>query len=79
MRQTVTRIRGLTVNITVEEVHHTDAHGGLLCYIASIYIQKHGSSEKKLVRKSRLPGTAAELEREIRRDGIRAFDQFTAR
>lgn len=78
MRQTVTRIRGLTVNIEVVEVCQTDQNGGILCYIAAIYIQKVGSAEKTLVRKSRLPGAAAELKKEIQRDGLRAFDRVKA-
>ncbi|WDZ76885.1 hypothetical protein PWG15_20255 [Ensifer adhaerens] len=78
MRQTITRIRGLTVNIEVVEVCQTDANGGIIWYHAAIYIQQHGSKEKTLVRRSRLPGAAAELRREIQRDGIRAFDRIKA-
>lgn len=78
MRQTITRIRGLTVNIEVVEVCQTDANGGFLWYYAAIWIQKHGSAEKRLVRRSRLPGAAAELKKEIQRDGIRAFDRIGA-
>jgi hypothetical protein len=78
MRQTITKIRGLTVNIIIEEVHHQHDKGGLICYIAAIYIQKIGSAEKKLIRKSRLPGAAALLKKEIQRDGLRAFDRMKA-
>jgi len=76
MRQTITKIRGLTVNVIIEEIHHQHDRGGLICYIASIYVQSHGSAEKRLVRRSRLPGAAAELKREIQRDGLRAFDRI---
>lgn len=76
MRQTITRIRVLTVNVIIEEVHHQHEKGGLICYIASIYVQPHGSAEKRLVRLSRLPGAAAALKAEIRRDGLRAFDRL---
>lgn len=76
MRLTVTRIRGLTVNIIIEEVHHQHAKGGLICYIASIYIQRPGSTEKRLLRRSRLPGAAAALKAEIKKDGLRAFDRL---
>lgn len=76
MKRTITRIRGLTVNIIIEEVHHSEPHGGLICYVAAIYIQAHGSKEKQLVRKSRLLGAAQELKREIQRDGLRAFDRI---
>ncbi|CDZ46958.1 hypothetical protein [Neorhizobium galegae] len=76
MRQTITKIRGLTVNVEVVEVCQQDANGVILWYYAAIYIQSHGSSEKTLVQKSRLPGAAAELKRVIQRDGLRAFDRF---
>lgn len=76
MRQTITKIRGMTVNVIIEEVHHHHEKGGLICYVAAIYIQPHGSAQKKLIRKSRLPGAAAELRKEIQRDGIRAFDRL---
>ncbi|MBY5484674.1 hypothetical protein HFO87_09335 [Rhizobium leguminosarum] len=77
MRQTITKIRGLMVNIEVVEVQQQDANGGTIWYYAAIYIQHRGSAEKTLVRKSRLPGTAQELKREIQRDGLRAFDRIT--
>lgn len=38
MRRTITTIRGLTVNVILEEVHHQHEKGGLICYIASIYV-----------------------------------------
>ncbi|MBY3504022.1 hypothetical protein [Rhizobium laguerreae] len=76
MRQTITKIKGLTVNIIIEEVHHQHEKGGLICYIAAVYIQPHGSADKRLVRKSRLPGAAAALKAEIKRDGLRAFDRL---
>ncbi len=75
MRQTITRIKGPTVNIEVLEVHQQDANGGTIWYYAAIYIQRHGCAEKRLVRRSRLPGAAADLKKEIQRDGIRAFDR----
>lgn len=79
MKQTITRIKGLTVNIEVVEVCQTDANGGVLWYHAAIWIQAHGSAEKTLIRKSRLPGAAQELKREIQRNGIQAFNRIAAR
>lgn len=76
MKQTITKIKGLTVNIEVIEVTQMDATGGTIWYFAAIYVQRHGSEEKTLVRKSRLPGTAAQLKQEIQRDGLRAFDRI---
>ncbi|ARQ11009.1 hypothetical protein NXC12_CH03016 [Rhizobium etli] len=78
MRQTITKIKGLTVNIEVVEVCQTDATGGTIWYYAAIYAQPHGSAEKRLVRKSRLPGAAAALKAEIQRDGIQAFSRIGA-
>lgn len=77
MRHAITKIRGLTVNVEVLEVHQRDVNGGTLWYYAAIYLQSHGSAEKRLVRQSRLPGAAAELRKEIQRDGLRAFDKIT--
>lgn len=76
MRQKITKIRGLTVNVEVVEVHQQDTQGGTLWYYAAIYMQAHGSADKRLVRKSRLPGAAAALKAEIKRDGLRAFDRM---
>ncbi|MCB2403571.1 hypothetical protein [Rhizobium ruizarguesonis] len=76
MRQTITRIRGLTVNVEVVEVCQMDQNGGILCYVAAIYAQQIGSLEKRLVRKSRLPGAAAALKAEVQRDGIRFFEEW---
>ncbi|MEZ2224533.1 hypothetical protein [Rhizobium sp. RCC_161_2] len=77
MRKTITKIRGLKVNVEVVEVHQQDPQGVTLWYYAAIYIQPHGSIQKTLIRKSRLPGAAAELKREIQRDGLRAFDRWS--
>ena len=74
MRQTVTKIKGITVNIEVLEVHQQDAAGCTIWYHAAIYVQRHGSAEKRLVRKSRLPGAAENLQKEIKMQGLRAFD-----
>lgn len=71
-----TIIRGLTFDILIEEVHDQDGKGGLLCYLASIYIKPKGSEEKRLIRRSRLPGAADRLRKEIKQYGIRVFDAF---
>lgn len=78
MLHTITKIRGLTVNFIIEEFHHQHEKGGLICYLASIYIQPHGSTEKRLVRRSRVPGAAQVLRKEIQRYGIRLFDRLGA-
>ena len=76
MQRKTTVLKGLSFNRLVEEVHHVDPKGGLVCYVASIYLQEHGASEKRLVRRSRIVGAAAQLKREIKQDGIQVFDRF---
>lgn len=76
MAKRTTIIKGLSFNVLIEEVHQTDGKGGLICYVASIYLQEHGTDEKRLVRRSRIVGAADDLRREIKRDGIRVFDRF---
>lgn len=73
MAITITVIHGLSFNLLIEEVNDRDPSGRLVCYLASIYKQDKGTSARRLVRRSRLPGAAAEMTREIQRDGIRAF------
>lgn len=76
MAKRTTIIKGLSFNILIEEVHQTDGKGGLICYVASIYLQEHGTDKKRLVRRSRIVGAADNLKVEIKRDGIRVFDRF---
>ena len=76
MQQTITKIRGLTVNVEIVEMSQRDKTGGILCYVAAIYVQAHGSAEKQLVRKSRLPGAAAELRNAIQKDSLQTFRNF---
>lgn len=76
MAKRTTIIKGLSFNVLIEEVHQTDGKGGLICYVASIYLQEHGMDEKRLVRRSRIVGAADDLKCEIKRDGIRVFDRF---
>jgi len=73
MQQTITKIRALTVNVEIVEMSQTDKTGGILYYVAAMYVQAHGSVEKKLVRKSRLPGAATELRNAIQKDGLQTF------
>jgi hypothetical protein len=66
-----TVFKALTFSILVEEFHDRDAAGHLIGYFASIYVET--TSKRHLVRRSRLPGAAENLRREIERDGLRAF------
>ena len=59
-------IEGLTFRFIVEEVNDTDPAGRVLLYVASIYLQARGSCRMHLVRRSRIPGSAAHLERDAR-------------
>ncbi|MGO7911763.1 hypothetical protein ACC702_09330 [Rhizobium ruizarguesonis] len=59
-------IQGLTFNLIVEEVNETDAAGYVLLYVASVYLQVRGRGRLYLVRRSRIPGAAAHLERDAR-------------
>ncbi|RYG91066.1 MAG: hypothetical protein EON58_18975 [Alphaproteobacteria bacterium] len=77
MAITTTTFKGLTFNILVEEFNDRDALGRLNGYLASIYRQDRDTSARHLIRKSRLPGAADVMKREIQRDGIRAFRRLT--
>ncbi len=57
-------IPGLTFNLIIEEVNERDPAGRVLLYVASIYLQVRGTSRLHLVRRSRVPGSAAHLERD---------------
>jgi hypothetical protein len=73
MAITTTTFKGLTFNVLIEEFDDRDSGGHLNGYLASIYKQEKGASTRHLVRRSRLPGAAAAMKREIERDGIQAF------
>ena len=73
MAITTTAFKGLTFNVLIEEFDDRDSNGHLNGYLASIYKQEKGTSTRHLVRRSRLPGAAAAMKREIERDGIQAF------
>ena len=59
-------IEGLTFNLIIEEVNECDRDGHRLLYLASIYLQVRGRPRLHLVRRSRVPGAAAHLERDAR-------------
>lgn len=66
MRSKSTVFERPAFRLIVEEVNETDRAGGVLMYLASTYLQFRGSSRMHLVRRSRIPGSAADLEREVR-------------
>ncbi|WP_027992453.1 hypothetical protein [Sinorhizobium meliloti] len=59
-------IEGLTFRFIVEEVNEQDRNGRCLLYLASVYLQVRGSSRMHLVRRSRIPGSAARLEQDAK-------------
>ncbi|MBB4282621.1 hypothetical protein GGE43_002532 [Agrobacterium tumefaciens] len=73
MQINTTTIPGLTFAIQIEEVNHRDSLGRLICYLASLYRLDPKTSARHLVRRSRIPGAAAEMRNEFQRDGIQAF------
>ncbi|MBB6179842.1 hypothetical protein HNQ75_001810 [Rhizobium flavum] len=73
---TCTTFQGLTYNLLVEEFADRDAVGQLNGYLASIYRIEKTTSVRRLLRRSRLPGAADEMRRELERDGIQAFRRF---
>lgn len=76
MAITTTTIRGLTFNLLIEEFLDRDAGGQLNGYLASVYKVEKETSARHLIRRSRLPGAAEAMKREIQRDGIQAFRRF---
>lgn len=72
-----TLIPGLTFNLMIEEVNERAPCGSLLCYVASIYAVEKATSVRRLIGKSRLPGAAEVMKREIQRDGIQSFRRFS--
>ncbi len=72
-----TIIRGLAVDILIEEFDDRDARGQLNGYVATIYRLDKKASSRTLIRRSRLPGAASEIEREIRADGLQTFRRLT--
>ena len=76
MQVSTTTIPGLVFSVEVEEVNHLDAQGGLICYLASLYKIDPQTSARSLLKRSRIPGAAAEMKREFQRDGISAFRRY---
>jgi hypothetical protein len=59
-------IERLTFRLIVEEVNERDRDGCILLYLASLYLQVPGRPRLHLVRRSRIPGSAAHLEHDAR-------------
>ncbi|MFK3777272.1 hypothetical protein [Agrobacterium sp. NPDC089420] len=76
MQVKTTTIPGLIFAVQVEEVNHLDPVGGLICYLASLYRIDPKTSARTLLKRSRIPGAAADMKREFQRDGIQAFRRY---
>lgn len=78
MQIRTTTIPGLTFSVQIEEVNHRDQFGGLICYLASLYRLDSKTQARHLVRRSRIPGAAAEMRNEFQQGGIQAFRRLEA-
>jgi hypothetical protein len=66
-------IRGLHLNILIEEFEDRDAAGHLNAYVAVIYKQARNSPCKTPIARSRIPDSATQIRREIKNGGLQAF------
>jgi hypothetical protein len=65
--KSVSRVfEGTTFHLIVEEINERGRDGRTLLYLASLYLQVRGRPRMHLVRRSRIPGAAIELERDAR-------------
>lgn len=69
----ITKIKGLHVDIIIEEFEDRDAAGHLNAYFAAIYKQTKNSQNKIPIGRSRIPNSASEIRREIKNGGLQAF------
>lgn len=73
MKTKKTMIKGLAIDVLVVEVAQTDARG-MLFYRAEIFVRERRTGIERLVRRTRLPGSAAELARTVQEQGVRALE-----
>jgi len=69
----ISKIKGLHVDIIIEEFEDRDAAGHLNAYFAAIYKQAKNSTCKTQVGRSRIPDAAAQIRSEIKNGGLQAF------
>lgn len=75
MKTTTTLIRGLAIDVLVIETVHADAVGTLF-YRAEIVVRHRKTGAQHLVQRTRIPGTAQALARDVQRNGLRALETF---
>lgn len=69
----ITKIKGLHVDIIIEEFEDRDSAGHLNAYFAAIYKQAKDSPNKTPIGRSRIPDSASQIRREIKSGGLQAF------
>lgn len=77
METTTTTIRSLAVDVIITETAHWDGNV-ILFYLATITIRSHRTGVERIARRSRIPGTAKTIVRDVQRLGVRALDRLTA-
>lgn len=70
-----TLIRGLAIDVIVVETMHSDSRGHLF-YVAMIYVRHRKTGAQRLVQRTRIPGTAQALARDVQKRGIRVLETF---
>lgn len=75
MKTTTTLIRGLAIDVLVIETVHADAVDTLF-YRAEIVVRHRKTGAQHLVQRTRIPGTAQALARDVQRNGLRALETF---
>lgn len=73
MKTKKTVVRGLAIDVLVLETTHLDARGTLF-YRAEIFVRERRTGIERLVRRTRLPGSAAELARAVQAQGVRVLE-----
>lgn len=75
MKTTTTVIRGLAIDVLVIETVHADAVGTLF-YRAEILVRHRRTGAQHLVQRTRIPGSAQALARDMQKRGLRALETF---
>ncbi len=73
MKTKKTIIKGIAIDVLVIETTHRDVRGTLF-YRAEIFVREKKTGIERLVRRTRLPGSAAELARAVQQHGVRVLE-----
>lgn len=69
-----TVVRGLSFDLVVVETTQCDRIGPLF-YVAAICLLNRKTGTERLIRRTRIPGCAAEIVLDIQNRGLRALDE----